>query len=107
MANLTRRRRTRFTAEQRRTQVGQFARSGLSQAEFCRRSGLHPATFSLWRRRAEAPAPGFAEVAITPPVLLAGTVAILHLPGSVRLEVSALDETAWRGLGLLLRSLAP
>lgn len=29
----------------------------------------------------------------------------LHLPGGARLEVAAGTEAAWRGLGLLLKSL--
>jgi len=104
----------RFTPQQRQEYVEQFGRSGLSQAEFCRRAKLHPMTFSLWRRKPKAPAAVFAQVEISAPVHTAETgrhasapsgAAILHLLGGARLEVALEGETAWAGLGILLKTL--
>lgn len=97
-----------FTPEERQGYVEQHGRSGLTQAEFCRRVKIHPMTFSLWRRRAKPAAPAFAEVQVSGPVpVVTGGAAMLHLPGGARMEVALGDEAAWRGLGVMLKSLQP
>jgi NAD-dependent SIR2 family protein deacetylase len=44
------RKKQRYTPLQRHDYVEQFGRSGLKQAEFCRRAKLHPMTFGTIRR---------------------------------------------------------
>ena len=39
-----------------RKRVEAWSRSGLSQAEYCRRQGLQPVSFSWWKRRLSATA---------------------------------------------------
>jgi transposase-like protein len=92
-----------FTPQERQQHVERFRRSGLSQAEFCRRAKLHPMTFSLWRRRAEEAAPVFAQVQVAAP--MPGAIATLHLANGAKLDVPVGAEATWHGLGLLLRSL--
>jgi hypothetical protein len=103
----------RYTPQQRQRYVEQFGRSGLSQAEFCRKMELHPMTFSLWRRKRRIARPVFAQVEISAPVnpadignraAVPGGAAILHLLGGARLEVALEGETAWAGLGILLKT---
>jgi len=102
--------RSRYTAQQRQEYVERFGRSGLSQAEFCRRAKLHPMTFSLWRRQRAAA--GFAEVQVSAPVVATdalasalGGAAVLHLGHGAKLEVALDGEAAWAGLGLMLKTL--
>lgn len=99
----------RYTPQQRQEYVERFGRSGLSQAEFCRRAKLHPMTFSLWRRKCAAAV--FAEVQVSAPVVASGSTpvlggaAVLHLFNGAKLEVALGGETAWAGLGLMLKTL--
>ncbi len=103
MATILRGRRA-YTEQQRAEYVARFERSGLTQAEFCRRVKLQQSTFSVWRRAAGAATkPGFAEVRLVPPGSTCPVT--LHLPGGTKLEVSAGTEATWQGLGLLLKSL--
>lgn len=107
-ATLTKR---RFTPQQQHEYVDRFRRSGLSQAEFCRRAKLQPMTFSYWRRKLK-PATGFfaeVQVSTTTPVVAAnvsisGGAAILYLRDGSKVEV-ALGGNAWTGLGLMLKTL--
>lgn len=46
--------------------VERFGRSGLSQAEFSRREGLHPVTLSRWLREPRRPM-AFAQVVLSAP----------------------------------------
>jgi hypothetical protein len=109
MATISRRRK-RYTPQQRREYVEQFGRSGLSQAEFCRRAKLSPMTFSLWRRQPVSAV--FAEVQVSAPVVASGGAAprlggaaVLHLANGARLELALGGESAWAGLGLMLKTL--
>lgn len=112
-------RRKRYTRRQRQKYVEQFGRSGLSQAEYCRRAKLHPMTFSQWRRKLQAPVPVFAQVELSETIPEAGTgclpatpgfppgfsgAAILHLSGGAKLELALEGETAWAGLGVMLKT---
>lgn len=106
------RKKKRFTSQQRQEYVEQFGRSGLSQAEFCRRAKLQPMTFSLWRRKPKRAAAVFAEVEVSAPVLsvggtapVLGGAAVLHLSNGAKLEVALSGGSAWAGLGLMLKTL--
>lgn len=66
----THRKRRQYTTQQRQDFVEQFGRSGLEQAEFCRRAKLHPMTFSIWRRKQKARRSAFAEVQVSAPVMV-------------------------------------
>jgi transposase-like protein len=99
--------RRRFTEQERSAYLARFERSGLSATEFCRRAKIHMSTFSFWRRTSAGrplAAPTFAEVRLNGTSPMTGAVT-LHLPSGARLEVPAGTEAAWRGLGLLLKSL--
>lgn len=105
-------RKKRLTPQQRQQYVEEFVRSGLTQAEFCRRAKLHPMTFSRWRRKLRTIAPVFAEVQVStvvPDVGAAkpglGGAAVLHLVNGARLEVALGAESAWAGLGWMLKTL--
>ena len=106
------RKKQRYTPSQRQDYVERFARSGLTQAEFCRRAKLHPMTFSLWRRKLKSTNAAFAEVQVSAPVTVAtgaapvlGGAAVLHLLNGARLELALGGESAWAGLGLMLKTL--
>jgi hypothetical protein len=108
----TPRKKQRYTPQQRQEYVEQFERSGLTQTQFCRQVKLHPVTFSLWRRKWKAKTAVFAEVQIgtpiTPPATDAsvpGSAAVLHLCHGTRLELVLGGESAWAGLGLILKTL--
>lgn len=88
----------RRTPAQRDDLLRKFHESGLTQAEFCRRHRLHPATLSAWLRReplAES-APAFQEFHITRPC----APLEVQLPGGTVLRVG---DPAW--LTPLLRAL--
>ena len=101
----TSRRRRAYSQQQRLGHLAAFERSGLSQTAFCRRTKLHPATLSLWRRAAKAAATrsAFAEVRLSPPAALGS--ATLLLPSGAKLEVTIASDATWVGLGLLLQRL--
>lgn len=109
----THRKRSRYTPQQRQEYVDRFARSGVTQAEFCRHAKLNAMTFSLWRRRMrKSTKAAFAEVRVSAPVAVAasdtpmlGGAAVLHLRDGARLEVALAGEPAWVGLGLMLKAL--
>jgi transposase-like protein len=110
MATNSRKRRT-FTPQQRQQYVEQFRGCGLSQAEFCRRAGLCPVTFSLWRRTRKRTTAVFAEVQLAAPAPrgsdapVLGGAAVLQLRDGARLEVAMGGESAWAGLGVMLKAL--
>lgn len=102
----------RYTPQQRHEYVERFERSGLTQAEFCRRAELHPMTFSLWRRKLKPRAAVFAEVQMSTPAPVPADeapahrgAAVLHLRDGAKLEVALAGESAWAGLGLMLKTL--
>jgi hypothetical protein len=84
--------RVRTSREQRRVILTGFERSGLSAAEFARRTGLKYSTFALWvqrYRRTKRPARK-APVRLLEAVLTTATPATMLtvlLPGGARLEV--------------------
>lgn len=84
--------RVRTSREQRRLILAEFARSGLSAAQFARRTGLKYSTFAVWvqrHRRTKRPARK-APVRLLEAVLTSSapaTVLTVLLPGGARLEV--------------------
>ena len=84
--------RVRTSKEQRRVLLVEFARSGLSAAQFARRTGLKYSTFALWvQRYRRTKRPGHK-----PPLRLLEAVVApaptspavwLHLPGGARVEL--------------------
>jgi len=84
--------RVRTSREQRRLILAEFQRSGLSTAEFARRTGLKYSTFALWvqrYRRPKRPARK-APVRLLEAVLTTSTPATalpVQLPGGARLEI--------------------
>ena len=89
--------RVRTTREQRRLILAEFERSGISAAEFARRTGLKYSTFALWvqrYRRTKRPARK-APVRLLEAVLTTATPApslTVLLPGGARLEVCAAGQ---------------
>ena len=84
--------RVRTTREQRRVILAEFERSGMSAAQFARRTGLKYSTFAVWvqrGRRTKRPARKapvrLLEAVLTPS--LRATVLTVLLPGGARLEV--------------------
>lgn len=81
-----------------------FERSGVSAREFCRQAKIHLGTFYQWQRKARAGnEPAFAEVQVS--AASASCALTLHLPGGAKLEMTAVTEATWLGLGVLLKSL--
>jgi transposase-like protein len=84
--------RVRTTREQRRLILAEFERSGMSAAQFARRTGLKYSTFAYWLqryRRTKRPA-RMAPVRLLEAVLSPATSATpltVLLPGGARLEV--------------------
>ena len=88
--------RVRTSKEQRRVILAEFERSGMSAAEFARRTGLKYSTFALWvqhHRRTKRPARK-APVRLLEAVLTTSTPATLQvlLPGGARLEIREADQ---------------
>lgn len=108
----TLRRRRIYTVRERIELLEQQERSGLSQAAFCRRANIHPVTFSGWRRALGQKVRTFAEVQVSAPEVatggrgpVLGGAAVLHLRNGAKLEVALGGESAWAGLGVMLKTL--
>lgn len=70
-----------------------FERSGDSAAAFAREHGIAYSTFCSWRHQqpaADAPSPGFVEVALDVPSAPVGLV--VEVGSKVRLHLSAADQ---------------
>lgn len=106
------RKKQRYTPQQRQDYLERFERSGLTQAEFCRRAKVHPMTFSLWRRKVRPTRTVFAEVQVSAPTPVTasdtptlGGAAVLHLANGAKLELAlGGGASAWTGLGLMLKT---
>jgi hypothetical protein len=57
------------TAEKWAGHIRNCGQSGLSQAEYCRRNSLHPASFSCWKRRLKEDARDSGFVALALPAV--------------------------------------
>ncbi len=84
--------RVRTSKEQRRLILAEFERSGMSAAQFARRTGLKYSTFALWVqrcRRSKRPARKtplrLLEAVLT--TATPATVLTVLLPGGARLEI--------------------
>lgn len=107
------RKKQRYTPQQRQEYLERYERSGLTQAEFCRRAKVHPMTFSLWRRKRKPVNAVFAEVQLSAPTPVTasdaptlGGAAVLHLANGAKLELAlGGGASAWTGLGLMLKTL--
>jgi transposase-like protein len=106
--------RRRWTAQQRREALTQFAASGLTQAQFCRRAGLSAATFSTWCRKttrggdgADAAVGGFArvQVATASPATTTGAAIVVQVADGLRVTVPVGTDALW--LGQVLSGLRP
>ena len=78
-----------------RSHMAEWSGSGLSQAEYCRRSGLALSTFQLWKRRLKPQEPSVEErsiiaVPFPPPSVPAGPAPkplLLHVGSDFLVEI--------------------
>ena len=75
-----------------RSRVAEWSGSGLSQAEYCRRSGIALSTFQLWKRRLKPQVPSVEERSIvfplpSVPVSPAQKPLILHVGSCFHVEI--------------------
>ena len=98
--------RRRWTAQQRRETLAQFAASGLTQAQFCRRAGLSAATFSTWCRKttrggdgADAAVGGFVRVQVAPAFSATptGAAIVVQVADGLRVTVPVGTDPMWLG----------
>jgi transposase-like protein len=89
-------RRRRHSSRERALLLARFESSGGTAAEFCRRNGVHPATFSCWRKSAGCRS-AFAEVRVSEGALpKAGALQVtIHVPGELCVEVPAGIDPRW------------
>jgi len=90
--------RVRASKEQRRVLLAKFAQSGMSAAQFARRTGLKYSTFAGWLQRyrrvkqpARKPALHLLE-AVVAPAAPAAALLVVHLSGGARLEISEASQ---------------
>jgi transposase-like protein len=102
--------RVRTSKAQRRVILAQFENSGMSAAEFARRTGLKYSTFALWvqryrrTKRPERKSPvRLLEAVVTPTSL--GSALQVQLPGGARLEIREAAQVPL--VAALLRALQP
>ena len=93
----------RWTVEERRRYLREFARSGLSAAAFVRKTGLPQSTFDRWRhqarhrrvrvvKRASAAVPrGFARVEVMPATAATGLTLVVRRGTELTAELTGLD----------------
>ena len=106
--------RIRASKEQRRDILAEFERSGVSAAQFAKRTGLKYSTLAGWLQRYRRTKPPtrarqvrLLEAVVEPKPGTGGqipAVMVLQLPGGVRLEVA--DERQAVLAGVLVRTLA-
>lgn len=102
--------RVRTTKEQRCVIIAQFENSGMSAAQFARRTGLKYSTFAAWvqrYRRTKRPtrkSPMRLLEAVVAPAPLSPTLPV-QLPGGARLEIRAAAQVPL--VAALLRALEP
>ncbi len=102
--------RVRTSKAQRRVILAQFENSGMSAAEFARRTGLKYSTFALWVQRYRRPkrperkSPVRLLEAVVAPTSLGSTLQV-QLPGGARLEIREAGQVPL--VAALLRALEP
>lgn len=100
-----------YSPQEKADYLALFEQNGVTQADFCKEMSISEATFSFWRRAAREETASsesgaqFAEVQLSAPKAAETAAVTVHLPNGVKLEVPAACEAAWRGLGLLLKTL--
>lgn len=100
--------RVRTSKAQRRVILAQFENSGMSAAEFARRTGLKYSTFALWvqryrrTKRPERKSPLHLLEAVVAPTF-PGSALPVQLPGGARLEIREADQVPL--VAALLRAL--
>ena len=100
--------RVRTSKAQRRVILAQFENSGMSAAEFARRTGLKYSTFALWvqryrrTKRPERKSPLHLLEAVVAPTC-PGSALPVQLPGGARLEIREADQVPL--VAALLRAL--
>lgn len=104
-----RRKRRRWTADQKIALLAQFRESGLTAAEFGRRAGVSGSLLSTWSRRACArravsASPGFAQVRVDPvgAASMATAQVLVQFGADIKLSVAVGADPAW--LGRVLRA---
>jgi len=98
---MTPRSRRRWSIEQKRQILAQFAASGVNAAEFSRRTGLSLGTVARWRGKLEPAHRGtsFAEVHLAES-RVAGTKApgaVIRLAGEIEMTVALGTDPLWVG----------
>ena len=90
--------RLRASKEQRRVILAKFAQSGMSAAQFARRTGLKYSTFAGWlqryrrvKRPVRKPALRLLE-AVVAPTAPAAELLMVQLPGGARLAISEASQ---------------
>jgi transposase-like protein len=85
--------RLRASKEQRRVILAEFEQSGMSAAQFAKRTGLKYSTFAAWvqryrrvKRPERKPALRLLEAVVAPTAPAAGL--LVHLPNGARLEIN-------------------
>jgi transposase-like protein len=91
--------RVRTSKEQRRIILVEFARSGLSAAQFARQTGLKYSTFALWvqryrrtKRSGRKPPLRLLEAVMTPTPSL--STLLVQLPGGARVEIHEFSQVS-------------
>jgi transposase-like protein len=89
--------RVRTSKEQRRVLLAEFARSGLSAAQFARQTGLKYSTFALWvqryrrtKRSRRKPLVQLLEAVVTPAP--PRSVLLVQLPGGAQVELREANQ---------------
>jgi transposase-like protein len=93
--------RRRWTIEQKRQILAQFAASGISAAEFCRRTGLSVGTVARWRSKLKPAHRGspFAEVHLAEGGVVGTKVAgaVIRFVGEIEMTVALGTDPLWVG----------
>ena len=80
--------------------AGEFYRSGMTQAEFARRQGVHPLTVTGWIRRfpettnSREPGPKFVAVTVRPPASASTACLEIVSPSGLRLRFAAESDAS-------------
>jgi transposase-like protein len=108
MENQTDTRQYRASAEQRLQMIEQFHSSGLTQAAFCKQSGISLPTLSYWLRKtrpaSEIPPPVlFNEVKLAAPGIAQPNTWALEITAPSGMTIRSRDQYAIQDLAQLLR----
>jgi len=101
----------RWSPQEARRLLDEWAKSGTSLTAFARARGLHPQRLAWWHKRVEGSpgcelAPAFVPITVRPSESTCAT-AVVQRDGTVRLELRTLDAAAAAWVAALARALAP